>query len=188
LEVVESLFVFPERGTYRKELLALGIRDFRQTAFKPYRVIYRVIAQKSASFDAILKRVKAKYVLGLTATPIPRDGQQPIIFMQCGLIRHTAVKPASAPHDLKVAPHSLHKRLELSQDAGIQDTFRHIASDLERAAASAVHADTHGGPFRLKFPKTSGENYTPPVSQGHTLTGPLSRALNNARAVSLHSA
>jgi len=27
------------------------------------------------SFDAILKRTKAKYVLGLTATPIRRDGQ-----------------------------------------------------------------------------------------------------------------
>lgn len=35
----------------------------------------------AVSFDAILKRAKAKYVLGLTATPIRRDGQQPIIFM-----------------------------------------------------------------------------------------------------------
>jgi hypothetical protein len=38
----------------------------------------------AASFEAILKGTKAKYVLGLTATPIRRDGQQPIIFMQCG--------------------------------------------------------------------------------------------------------
>ncbi|MDO8768686.1 MAG: DEAD/DEAH box helicase family protein [Burkholderiaceae bacterium] len=91
----------------------------------------------AVSFDAILKRVKAKYVLGLTATPIRRDGQQPIIFMQCGPIRHTAVKPASAPHDLEVVPHSLHKRIDLSQDAGIQDVFRHIAVDQERTAAIA---------------------------------------------------
>ena len=55
----------------------------------------------AASFDAILKRTQAKFVLGLTATPIRRDGQQPIIFMQCGPIRHTAVRPASAPHDLE---------------------------------------------------------------------------------------
>jgi superfamily II DNA or RNA helicase len=47
----------------------------------------------AVSFDAILKRTKAKYVLGLTATPIRRDGQQPIIFMQCGPIRYTAAKP-----------------------------------------------------------------------------------------------
>lgn len=46
LEVVEGLVAFPERGAYPKELVALGIRDYRQTAFKPYRVIYRVIAQK----------------------------------------------------------------------------------------------------------------------------------------------
>jgi len=35
-------------------------------------------------------------VLGLTATPIRRDGQQPIIFMQCGPISYTAAKPAVA--------------------------------------------------------------------------------------------
>ena len=46
LEIVESLSAFPERGAYPKELVALGIRDYRQTAFKPYRVIYRVMAQK----------------------------------------------------------------------------------------------------------------------------------------------
>lgn len=46
LEVVESLSTFPERGTYPNELVALGIRDYRQSAFKPYRVIYRVMAQK----------------------------------------------------------------------------------------------------------------------------------------------
>lgn len=46
LEVVESLSTFPERGAFPKELAALGIRDYRQTAFKPYRVIYRVIGQK----------------------------------------------------------------------------------------------------------------------------------------------
>ncbi len=47
LEVVESLSTFPERGAYPKELIALGIRDYRQTAFKPYRVIYRVIGRKA---------------------------------------------------------------------------------------------------------------------------------------------
>ncbi len=46
LEIVESLSVFPERGAYPKELVALGIRDYRQIAFKPYRVIYRVMGQK----------------------------------------------------------------------------------------------------------------------------------------------
>ncbi|NMG16141.1 type II toxin-antitoxin system RelE/ParE family toxin [Aromatoleum bremense] len=43
MEVVESLSSFPERGSYPKELNALGIREYRQVFFKPYRVIYRVI-------------------------------------------------------------------------------------------------------------------------------------------------
>ena len=39
------------------------------------------------SFERVLRRVKAKYVLGLTATPIRKDGHHPIILMQCGPIR-----------------------------------------------------------------------------------------------------
>jgi len=40
--MVESLSRFPERGSYPKELVSLGIKEYRQTFFKPYRVIYRV--------------------------------------------------------------------------------------------------------------------------------------------------
>ena len=40
--VVESLSKFPERGSYPKELVSLGIKEYRQTFFKPYRVIYRI--------------------------------------------------------------------------------------------------------------------------------------------------
>lgn len=42
----------------------------------------------AVSFEKILKTVNAKYVYGLTATPTRQDGQQPIIFMQCGGIRY----------------------------------------------------------------------------------------------------
>jgi len=48
--VVASLSRFPERGSYPKELLALGIKEYRQTAFKPYRVIYRVTASKVIAY------------------------------------------------------------------------------------------------------------------------------------------
>ena len=92
----------------------------------------------AVSFDAILKRTKAKYVLGLTATPIRRDGQQPIIFMQCGPIRYTAAKPAGAPHDLEVLPRSRFTRFDLPTDAGIQDVFRHLANDQTRTEAIAA--------------------------------------------------
>lgn len=42
VEVAESLAAFPERGAFPRELEALGMRDFRQVFFKPYRVIYRI--------------------------------------------------------------------------------------------------------------------------------------------------
>ncbi len=42
MEVAESLADFPERGSYPKELLALGMREYRQALFKPYRLIYRI--------------------------------------------------------------------------------------------------------------------------------------------------
>ena len=42
MAVVESLSKFPERGSYPKELVGLGIKEYRQTFFKPYRVIYRI--------------------------------------------------------------------------------------------------------------------------------------------------
>ena len=44
----------------------------------------------SVSFEQVLRQVTATYVYGLTATPIRKDGHQPIIFMQCGKIRFTA--------------------------------------------------------------------------------------------------
>ena len=44
----------------------------------------------SITFEHVLKNIKAHTVYGLTATPIRKDGQQPIIFMQCGPIRFSA--------------------------------------------------------------------------------------------------
>ena len=42
-KVFSSLSEFPERGVYPDELLALGIREYREIFFKPYRIIYRVM-------------------------------------------------------------------------------------------------------------------------------------------------
>ncbi|WP_373886400.1 DEAD/DEAH box helicase family protein [Sphingobium sp. CFD-2] len=41
-----------------------------------------------ASFELVARRAKARFVLGLSATVARKDGHQPIIFMQCGPIRH----------------------------------------------------------------------------------------------------
>lgn len=44
----------------------------------------------AVNFERVLKFSNAHYVYGLTATPIRKDGHQPIIFMQCGPIRYSA--------------------------------------------------------------------------------------------------
>ena len=46
MKVAEGLATFPERGSYPPELLALGIREYRQAFFKLYQVIYRVIGKQ----------------------------------------------------------------------------------------------------------------------------------------------
>lgn len=88
----------------------------------------------AVSFESLLRSAAARYVVGLTATPIRRDGQQPIIFMQCGPIRHSATRPASAPHDLSVVPRLLSKPIVVPDGSGIQNVFRRLADDVERTA------------------------------------------------------
>jgi toxin ParE1/3/4 len=46
MKTAEGLATFPERGAYPRELLALGIREYRQVFFKPYRLIYRTNGQQ----------------------------------------------------------------------------------------------------------------------------------------------
>ena len=98
------------------------------------------------SFEGILKQAKSKFVLGLTATPIRRDGHQPIIFMQCGPIRHSAARPETAPVQLEVWPKVL-PAPEIPPDSPIQDVFRILANDATRnrgIAADVLAAYSEG--------------------------------------------
>lgn len=42
------------------------------------------------SFELVARRARARFVLGLSATVARKDGHHPIIFMQCGPVRHRA--------------------------------------------------------------------------------------------------
>ncbi len=50
LSAIEKTFSklaeLPERGHYPRELKELGIKDYREVLFKPYRVIYRIIKKR----------------------------------------------------------------------------------------------------------------------------------------------
>jgi toxin ParE1/3/4 len=45
-QTLDRLAAYPERGHYPKELLVLGVREYRQSVFTPYRIIYRIIGQQ----------------------------------------------------------------------------------------------------------------------------------------------
>ena len=45
-QAFQTLDSDPNRGTFPKELLALGIHDFREIYFKPYRILYRVLENR----------------------------------------------------------------------------------------------------------------------------------------------
>jgi superfamily II DNA or RNA helicase len=61
----------------------------------------------SVTFEQVMKQVKAKYVIGLTATPTRQDGHHPIIYMQCGPTRFSMsakTMTESTPFEHKVTP------------------------------------------------------------------------------------
>ena len=94
----------------------------------------------AVSFETVARQCKAKYVLGLTATPIRKDGQQPIIFMQCGPIRHhvDAKKQAKKrPFSHFVVPRYTEFRLPLSlteqyERPPIQTLYAELANNSAR--------------------------------------------------------
>ena len=50
----------------------------------------------AASFELVARRSKARYVVGLSATVVRKDGHHPIVFMQCGPVRHRVDAKAQA--------------------------------------------------------------------------------------------
>lgn len=69
LKVAAGLARFPERGGYPRELVALGIKDYRQTVFKPYRAIYRILGSQVFIYLIVdgrrdLQSVLARRLLG----------------------------------------------------------------------------------------------------------------------------
>ncbi|WP_426991760.1 type II toxin-antitoxin system RelE/ParE family toxin [Methylomonas sp. CM2] len=47
LQTLDDLASFPERGNFPKELAAIGVQEYRQVFFKPYRIVYRIIARQA---------------------------------------------------------------------------------------------------------------------------------------------
>ncbi len=64
MATAEQLAVMPERCSYPRELLDLGIKDYRQVLFKPYRLIYRVIERDIVVYVIADRRRDMQSLLG----------------------------------------------------------------------------------------------------------------------------
>ena len=85
------------------------------------------------TFEQVMKQVKAKYVLGLTATPERKDGHHPILYMQCGPIRYkmnARTMTASSPFEHEVIPRLTEFRIPIEQvEMTIQEIYGALAID-----------------------------------------------------------
>jgi hypothetical protein len=85
------------------------------------------------SFEQVLRRAKAKYVIGLSATVARQDGHHPIIFMQCGPVRHRVdamLQAAARPfeHTVLVRSTAFHPVRDAHADARIR--FHELYNEL----------------------------------------------------------
>lgn len=86
----------------------------------------------SITFEQVLMSIKAHTIYGLTATPIRKDGHQPIIFMQCGPIRFsTDVKSqiAKQSFDRFLIPRFTSYNFILEDRLSIATLYKYISED-----------------------------------------------------------
>lgn len=88
----------------------------------------------AVSFERVLMQARAKYILGLTATPYRRDGHQPIIHMQCGPICYQESKKNITQQVFQylVIPKKTEFAYEWSDDSNIYDLWPKLISDERR--------------------------------------------------------
>ena len=91
------------------------------------------------SFELVARRAKARFVVGLSATVARKDGHHPIIFMQCGPVRHTVDAKSEAVarpfrHSVFVRPTSFRPITEADADMRLQfqDLYRELIADNDR--------------------------------------------------------
>ena len=56
---------FPHRGNVPKELVSLGIREYREAHFKPYRIVYRVMERRVVVYCVLDRRRDMQTLLQL---------------------------------------------------------------------------------------------------------------------------
>lgn len=90
----------------------------------------------AVSFERVLSEVKARYVVGLTATPLRRDGHHPITQMQLGPVRYSIDAKTQAgqrPFEHLLLVRETAFRMPVAEAAaGIQEIYAALARDEAR--------------------------------------------------------
>ncbi len=88
------------------------------------------------TFKQVLRKARARFILGLTATPYRRDGHQPVILMQCGPIRHNVShteEPTKHPFQRRlICQHTNFTMPALETDLDIHNIYARLIADEER--------------------------------------------------------
>lgn len=99
------------------------------------------------TFEQVMRQVKARYIVGLTATPTRKDGHHPIIYMQCGPARFSMSARAmteTTPFEHRVVPRSTEFRMpQEPAEVTIQDVCAALIDDgprNEMIAADLIRA------------------------------------------------
>jgi superfamily II DNA or RNA helicase len=85
----------------------------------------------AASFELVARRSKARYVVGLSATVARKDGHHPIIFMQCGPVRHRV------DARVQIAERGIRHRV---RDHSTKFELPSSLASVERPSISAIYA------------------------------------------------
>ena len=87
----------------------------------------------AVSFEQVMRKVRARYITGLTATPERKDGHHPIIFMQCGPVRFKMSAKAQAklrPFQYKVYPVSTLMRFDaMAEQPALHEIYHQLMRD-----------------------------------------------------------
>jgi superfamily II DNA or RNA helicase len=92
----------------------------------------------AVSFELVVRRSKARYILGLSATVTRKDGHHPIVLMQCGPVRHridARSEAAKRPFDHVVQIRDTSFQLQATLDTSapsIQHVFKEMVADEAR--------------------------------------------------------
>jgi len=118
------------QSLYRKDAVKDFVAEYGQVIVDECHHI------SAFTFEQVMRQVKAKYVVGLTATPTRKDGHHPIIYMQCGPVRFSMsarTMTETTPFEHKVTPRHTEFRMapELTE-VTIQDIYAALVDDASR--------------------------------------------------------